>query len=108
MLGSKHLAVPLVWKSIPKLEKILSPEYAKALIVTEEGKKELLLFVIEQLEEVQDQVEELQSLKDCLNLSAFRGLEQYEKKLSTLVAGHVKQEAEVTTLTKDISSFVDL
>ena len=106
-LGSKHSAVPRVWESIPELEKILSPEYVKALTLTEEGKEELLLCSVEQLEEVQDRVEELQSLKDCVNSSAFRGLEQYGK-LSAIAAGHVKQEAEVQALTKDIGSFVDL
>ena len=107
-LSSKHQAVPRVWESIPELEKILSPEYVKALTMTEEGKEELLLCSVEQFEEVQDQVEELQSLKDCVNSSAFRGLEQYEKKLSAVAAGHVKQEAEVETLTKDVGSFVHL
>ena len=107
-LGSKDPAVPRVWESIPELEKVLSPEYVKALTITEEGKEELLLCGVEQLEEVQDRVEELQSMKNCLNSSAFRGLEQYEKKLSTIAAGHVKQEAEVETLTKDIDSFVHL
>lgn len=107
-LGSKHEAVPRVWESLPELEKLLSPEYVKALMLTEEGKEELLLCGVEQLEEVQDRVEELQSLKDCTNSSTFRGLEQHEKKLSTIAAGHVRQEAEVKTLTKDISSFVHL
>lgn len=94
--------VALVWKKIDTLEKVLNPEYAGQLKLSEDAKVELFLNFAEQLKPLSERVEEIQKLKDYLNTTEFQGLESHEKKLAAVTNVHTQQEIQVEDLTQQV------
>lgn len=99
--------VQQVWDKIPDLERILDPTYLRSLNLNAPAKKELLLYYVEQLQKYQNDIDDLQLLKETVNTTSYQGTEAVEKDLSQLAATHVQQEDEVVGLTSRVHLFID-
>lgn len=99
--------VQLVWNKIPDLERILDPSYLRSLNLNAPAKEELLLYYAEQLQKYQNDIDDLQDLKDSVNVSSFQGTESTQRELSLLAANHIRQEEEVEDLTSRVHRFID-
>ena len=84
-----------IWRKINALEKLLAPGYVSSLKVTEDEKRELFLGYANQLKPFCDQVDDIQKLKDYLNVTEFQGLDDLEKKLAAIARTHVQEEQTV-------------
>lgn len=84
-----------IWNKIDTLEKLLAPGYVNSLKVTEDEKRELFLGYAKQLKPFCEQVDDVQKLKDYLNVTEFQGLDDLEKKLAAIARGHVQEEQSV-------------
>ena len=84
-----------IWRKIDALEKLLAPGYMNSLKVTEDEKRELFLGYANQLKPFCEQVDDVQKLKDYLNVTEFQGLDDLEKKLATTAQTHVQEEQSV-------------
>lgn len=94
-----------IWSKISTLEKLLTPDYANSLKVSEDERRELLLGYVRQLKPFCEQVEDVQKLKDYLNATEFQGLDDLEKKLASVAKTHTKEEQvmeEVGTQIKNL------
>ncbi|CAI8051685.1 Dynactin subunit 3 [Geodia barretti] len=79
----------------------------ESLKMTEGAKVELLCGEVEQLRKFTDRMEEVHQLKDYINSTECQGLETHEKKLATVSATHLEQEARVAELTQQTHTLMD-
>ncbi len=84
-----------IWRKIDTLEKFLTPGYISSLKVTEDERRELFLGYANQLKPFCEQVDDLQKLKDYLNVTEFQGLDDLEKKLAAIARTHIQEEQSV-------------
>lgn len=96
-----------VWKKVDTLERLLSPEYASYLKLTEDSKSELLHGYLAQLEPLAGQLEEIQRLKDYVNTSEYQGLDSHERRLATVANKHTQQEMAVEALSRQLMELMD-
>ena len=87
-----HEKATEIWRKIDTLEKFLAPGYINSLKVTEDEKRELFLGYANQLKPFCDQVDDVQKLKDYLNVTEFQGLDDLEKKLADVAWTHIQEE----------------
>lgn len=99
--------ITLVWKKVPELEIILNPNYLQSLKLNDSAAQELLLCYTDQIHKYQQDIEDLNMLKETVNSSAFQGLETTEKDISSIASMHLQQEEEVTQLTNRVHHFID-
>ncbi len=105
--GREGSSVAEVWGKANSLEKLLNPEYASYLRLTEDSKSELLLGYLAQLEPLASQVEEIQRLKDYVNRTEFQGLEGHERRLAAVAGTHTQQEAAVEALSRQLMGLME-
>ncbi len=99
---SKVGAVSSLWSKMAALEKALDPTYLSNLKLTDSAKTDLLIGYTAQLTDLSKPIEELQRLKDYLNVTEFQGLEEHEKKLLSVAILHSQQERLVEQLTGQV------
>ena len=99
---SKVGAVSSLWSKMAALERALDPTYLSNLKLTDSAKTDLLIGYTTQLSNLSKPIEELQRLKDYLNVTEFQGLEEHEKKLSTVAILHSQQELLVEQMTQQV------
>ena len=90
-----HEKTTEIWRQIDTLEKLLAPGYINSLKVTEDEKRELFLGYANQLKPFCEQVDDLQKLKDYVNVTEFQGLDDLEKKLAAIARTHIQEEQTV-------------
>lgn len=99
-LGQGNVAT--LWSKITALEKALNPDYLSNLKLSDSAKSELLIGYASQLKDLSKPIEELQQLKDYLNLTEFQGLEGHENKLASIANVHAKQELQMEEMSRQI------
>lgn len=96
-----------IWSKIDSLEKLLNPDYFNSLKVSEDEKRELFLGYARQLKPFCEQVEHVQKLKDYLNVTEFQGLDDLEKKLSSIARTHVQEEQTVEEVGRQTKALLE-
>ncbi len=99
---TKKEGVSTLWAKIAALEKVLDPNYLSNITLSDSAKSELLLGYATQLKDLSKPIEELQKLKDYLNVTEFQGLEAQERKLTSVATVHAEQELTVEGLTLQV------
>ena len=99
--------VAQVWRKIDTLEKMLSPEHASYLKLSEESKTELLLSYAKQLQPLVEKMDDILQLKDYLNTTEFQGLDHQEKKLAAVATAHVQQELQVEDISRQLKDLTE-
>ena len=94
-----------VWKHTAELEKCLQQNSSYKL--DERAKEELLFSYTEHLIKIQDQLEDINVLKDSINSPSFRGLEKETRDISQLAGEHINQEKDAELLANRVQVFVD-
>ncbi len=104
-LSDEKIVVEEVWKRTAELEKYLQKNHKYKL--DERAKEELLLSYTEHLIKIQDQLEDINALKDSINSPSFRGLETHTRGISLLASQHIDQETDTELLANRVQLFVD-
>ena len=99
---SKVADVHTLWSKISALEKVLDPAYISNLKLSDSAKTELLIRYASQLKDLSKPIEELQKLKDYLNLTEFQGLQEHEKKLASVATTHAQQELQIEEISRQV------
>ena len=105
--STKKEEVKAAWQKIPELEAVLKPGYANSVSLSTGAKEEMLLCYTEPLESIGPQVDQLRTLKNCINSLELRGMEAHQKRISSLARTHVTQEETAVELSENVRKFVD-
>lgn len=81
---------------------MLDPNYLSNITLSNSAKSDLLIGYAAQLKDLSKPIEELQQLKDYLNVTEFQGLDAHEKKLTSVAKVHSEQELQVEALAQQI------
>ena len=96
-----------IWSKVSILEKLLSPDYANSLKVSEDEKRELFVGYARQLKPFCEQVEDVQKLKDYLNTTEFQGLDDLEKKLASVAKTHTQEEQTMEEVGEQVKTLLE-
>jgi len=98
----KYPDVYSLWASLATLEKVLEPNYITNLKLPDTAKRDLLIGYASQLKDLGKAIEDLQKLKGYVNITEFQGLEDHEKRLSTVAVKHAEQELQIEEASRQV------
>lgn len=105
-MGFAKKEVTTLWSKIAALERVLDPNYLSNITLPDSAKSELLIGYAAQLKELSKPIEDLQKLKDYVNVTEFQGLEAHEKKLTSVATAHSQQELKVEALAQQVQQLL--